>query len=314
MKAFSVLLLTANACLPVIAQASWTPLGDGCNGGPDTNCIVQNDQNISISALPPTGETAIPIRNTTAQVLWLKGYTVFTSARGVSPVRVRGNFHFDASGPSSSSHSTPNATPGASGDVDVGTTPAWYTVLCRPPICIAPNSAFWVTLETGLTNAPNNSTGSPGASQTLDRPVFGVGPWVPSNAVPNPIVRLVCATGAGAVPYLTSLQPPQLGTTFALEIRDADPLALVAFIWSFQQLPTPLDLGFLGAPGCSLFINTDAVLIGSANVGGVATNSLAIPSAPALAGLNFFNQGVEFRSGANALGMIAANAGRGVVN
>jgi hypothetical protein len=82
---------------------------------------------------------------------------------------------------------------------------------------------------------------------------------------------------------------------------------------SFQRLSAPVDLGFLGMPGCSLAISPDAV-VGIVGQGGKAKWQLPIPYKPSLVGVRFYNQAIVLDVGAgNPLGAVMSDAMEGVV-
>jgi PKD repeat protein len=72
-------------------------------------------------------------------------------------------------------------------------------------------------------------------------------------------------------------------------------------------LPLPLDVGFLGAPGCSLRVSLDV----TDTVVGTAPNgawSLAIPNDPLLMGFLVYNQAAVFDPAANTFGFALSHA------
>ncbi|HZN38585.1 MAG TPA: PKD domain-containing protein [Planctomycetota bacterium] len=72
-------------------------------------------------------------------------------------------------------------------------------------------------------------------------------------------------------------------------------------------LPLPLDLGFLGAPGCNLRVSLDV----TQTVAGVPPNgswSLAVPANPALIGFQAYNQAAVLDPAANPFGFVLSHA------
>ena len=71
-------------------------------------------------------------------------------------------------------------------------------------------------------------------------------------------------------------------------------------------IPLPLDLGVLGAPGCSLRVSLDVT---DTLVGASATLpwSFAIPNMPALMGTRIYSQAAPF-STTNAFGFVTSHA------
>jgi hypothetical protein len=107
---------------------------------------------------------------------------------------------------------------------------------------------------------------------------------------------------------------PRIGQPFALQISNL-PLTGPAFLFlglsdqSYLGHPLPLDLGFLGAPGCPLLCSAESLQV-LTNVLGSSVWTFAVPPFP---GAVFFNQAVAFDPAANALGLTTSNGGRSVI-
>lgn len=123
-------------------------------------------------------------------------------------------------------------------------------------------------------------------------------------------------SGSRGVPSLAALSGsvPRVGTTFQARVSNlpwtgAAFLALGLSNTTYTTTPLPLDLGFLGAPGCSLLTSIEEVqpLV---NVLGTATWSFPVPP---LAGLPFYTQVLPLDPSANLLGFSASNGGVGVI-
>jgi hypothetical protein len=103
-----------------------------------------------------------------------------------------------------------------------------------------------------------------------------------------------------------------LGQTTTIEAHNLPPAVAVMNILGFSNttfgaIPLPLDLGFLGAKGCSLRASLDlnqvALSKGTGVGNGTATFSWPIPNLSSLRGLNLFFQALVFDKGANGLGI-----------
>ena len=121
-----------------------------------------------------------------------------------------------------------------------------------------------------------------------------------------------------AVPVLHTTNTPQINDTFRVRIAQARPstTALICLgtsntYWAGYQLP--LDLGFLGAQGCSML--TSVLDAQSVSVSATGTGSFvySLPNNIYLLGLKFYNQFLVLDPGANAFGFAFSNGGAGVI-
>ncbi len=125
-----------------------------------------------------------------------------------------------------------------------------------------------------------------------------------------------CA-GRFTPPTLLADVRPALGKTVTITAVNLPPVAfLPTFLiigfsrttWSGARLP--LDLGFLGAPGCDLLASFDFSLsAGNANV----NVKLPVPNQSQLVGIKFYLQSYGTLSGANAANLIVSSALEGVI-
>lgn len=124
-----------------------------------------------------------------------------------------------------------------------------------------------------------------------------------------------CANGPaprlGAAPGST----PQLGGAFTVQITGlpAAPGALfVAYGFdfaSFQGAALPQELGWLGLPGCFLWLAPSGLGAFVAHAGGSASHTLALPANVALAGTRFLLQALQLDASAPAGVGAPSNAG-----
>ena len=127
-----------------------------------------------------------------------------------------------------------------------------------------------------------------------------------------------CAGTAGTPLLRPATQSlPVLGSTFTLELSrlPTSGIAAISIGFSDQQWngqPLPFALGAIGMTGCSLFASPDFLFIVTATAGS-ASLPWPLPGNASLAGMTFFDQGFALDPGANALGAIVANAGKGVL-
>ncbi|HZN38537.1 MAG TPA: hypothetical protein VFD82_07015 [Planctomycetota bacterium] len=127
--------------------------------------------------------------------------------------------------------------------------------------------------------------------------------------------------GSAGVPLLDALpgERPILGQGFDLQFSSLPltPFNAVFAIFGFSDtvwppFTLPLPLAVIGMPGCTAYVSLDLTFL-LAGQNGVCNWTIPIPSDPALTGLRFFVQGLGQDIGANPAGIVASNAGAGLV-
>jgi hypothetical protein len=120
--------------------------------------------------------------------------------------------------------------------------------------------------------------------------------------------------GSNGVPQLQAANGslPWLGEVFRIELQNGLPtswsVALLGRSTSdWSGIPLPLDLGALGAPGCSLLVSGDLLTLTDIDAAGRAMTSYPIPADLTLLGARFFNQVLVLDLGANLLGLVGSN-------
>lgn len=123
-----------------------------------------------------------------------------------------------------------------------------------------------------------------------------------------------CTTGGVRVEYgAQTREVPVLGSLFVTEVANAPPsgflLRLIGFSDTFSPGygPLPLNLAFLGAPGCSLFVDPMVLEPHFATGAGTATFSLALPASVSFLGMRLHEQVGAFDPAANPLGFVLSN-------
>ncbi|MGE3174675.1 MAG: hypothetical protein AB7O97_18730 [Planctomycetota bacterium] len=154
---------------------------------------------------------------------------------------------------------------------------------------------LWITTQ-DLGTPTFRSTWAYGATDAATFAPFGTG----------------CA-GPGSDPQLdrSAGSLPWLGGTFAVSITGLPPGAADLFVvFGLEQVP-PVELGFLGLPGCYQYVMplTSDRLVG---LGGSAEWSQPVPNAPVLVGMPFYCQAVVADATATG-GAVLSNPGVGVV-
>lgn len=124
-----------------------------------------------------------------------------------------------------------------------------------------------------------------------------------------------CA-GSRGVPTLTASggSLPHAGQLFQATVTNL-PFTAPAFLFlglsntGYGGLPLPLNLGFLGAPACSLLVSGDDVSLVT-NVLGTGHWQWTIPNVP---GAVFYNQAFVFDAAANPLGITTSNGAHATI-
>lgn len=121
-----------------------------------------------------------------------------------------------------------------------------------------------------------------------------------------------------AVPMLYTDSTPQIGDTFRVRLAQARPSSWAAILlgisdtnWAGMSLP--MDLGFLGAPGCALLTSVEDVQRINTDARGTGSFSYALPNSIYLLGVRFYNQFLVADPGVNAFGFAVSNGGVGKI-
>ena len=119
-------------------------------------------------------------------------------------------------------------------------------------------------------------------------------------------------TEIDSTPVRLRMSPrPILGriVTFGtLDIPAPSPFTLT--LLDVQAVPTGVDLGLFGAPGCNAYTGFSAAALSffAFVTNGTSSVNVLIPNAPAFQGLNFFAQSMSATPSANPLGVLVSNA------
>lgn len=123
--------------------------------------------------------------------------------------------------------------------------------------------------------------------------------------------RTVCNRG---VPRLWAQWWPRIGQTLKLHVECTPPGSSMVLLFgasssSWGGVRLPLNLGFLGAPRCSVLASGEGQIDGRTNAQGQIVVSVPIPNDPFLLGKRFYNQAVVFDP--KAQGGLALSQGPG---
>jgi hypothetical protein len=119
--------------------------------------------------------------------------------------------------------------------------------------------------------------------------------------------KVVYGAGCDAPPLALNSNFPVLGTNFTLtttNIHATSPVGLMFF--GDQQIVPPLDLGFLGAPGCSAHTNANLLSLTFPVAAGSGSLAIGIPANPILIGIAFTSQSAAFTPN-NTFGLATSN-------
>jgi hypothetical protein len=120
-----------------------------------------------------------------------------------------------------------------------------------------------------------------------------------------------------AVPALYSTNTPQIGDSFRVRFSQARPSSTALILFGVSNSVwvggLPMDLGFLGAPSCTLLTSIDDVQTMAIDAAGAANHVYQIPNSIYLLGRRFYNQGMIVDPPANGLGFAFSNGGVAVI-
>jgi len=102
-----------------------------------------------------------------------------------------------------------------------------------------------------------------------------------------------CPSNAGGSPLaLHNNGLPALGFNMQIEVTQAAPASFAVLLLAAAQIP-PIDLAFLGAPGCLLYMLPDANLGVGTDASGAAAITFGVPNNPGLIGADLHTQWVD---------------------
>jgi hypothetical protein len=114
--------------------------------------------------------------------------------------------------------------------------------------------------------------------------------------------------GAAGTPAISNQGLPVLGTSFGIEVTNGRASAPAFLVLGFLQ--QSLNLGFIGAPQCTLLLTPDVAVAAATNANGAASVPFAIPADPALNGALLYAQWAALDpAAANPIGLTLSDAG-----
>ena len=213
----------------------------------------------------------------------------------------------------------------------------WQGGNLSPVLPILPNTTIWVAWDPiGGDQVPtegHNASTPPAGAQEYRASSTGSAPWTGPFRQHQWKFRIFCGgqmpgayapfgkgcVGSNAkIPAIAADTVPTLG--LPIQIRLSGGLASTpAFCavgtsdktWGSLQLP--YDLGAIGGPGCSAYVDMPVLLATATNAAGDASLPLQIPNNPGLFGQLVFNQWVVLDPAANNLHATVSNAGKATI-
>jgi hypothetical protein len=155
---------------------------------------------------------------------------------------------------------------------------------------------FGSLANTGVGNGNNALLGfTPGLGSQLPPPIDF------SAAMPY-------TSGDGAIPPILALDArPVIGSTFNMVVTNIDPTTVLQLLSLGTALNPPIDLTFIGMPGCSLHHNALILLTGVA-AGGAFTQPFTVPNNASFLNAQLTAQGFPLTPGLNPFGFVSSNA------
>lgn len=285
-----------------------TPYGSGCPGSVALPPVCL-EQNVSATAsglianAPPGFRLAYGV--TAAQALSITSVELFT--RGGSGQLA---LHRSAGGMGPASSPLATATLSATG------TAGWRAATFAAPVTINAGETFYLIHDAASFDVSLLGGGTPPAVPTLMDPGFGFFVPISLQGIPDQAAWRITCTGSGgnATPVLSTRGVPTTGQSFDLLLDQALPNASAFLLLgtsrtTFQQFTLPLDLGFLGAPGCEILASWDVMLAPfTTDAAGQATIPMPVPNLPGLVDAHVYTQMLIIDPQANALGVATTRA------
>jgi hypothetical protein len=311
--------ILAGALLTAILPAqpgSYASFGTACPGygkGPLTY-QAQNFASGNLETVRYPDELAFGVRSNDGQILFNVDFHA-RSTTGLVESTICALYLDSGAG-------TPSPTPAARGRLTVGPQAGIYTVYLVPPVPVVRDQTFWISqYDTSRILPSAVDSGTAPSVPTYRRNPAGSAnaPWNATSAPRFPAWRLSTCDGRGLWrPLLIGFDAPRVGGRFTLQLHHAAESAPVVLLWGFSDsswlgLPLPFDLTPLGATGCTLYCSGDVQAPSRTDPCGFARFDVDIPIDARLVGLAFFNQWLILDWGANRLGLVASDAGRGVI-
>ena len=292
-----------------IVGGSAVSYGKGCKGSGKAHntCFSKNTSAQGAAASKEDTIYAIEIAPRTENLL-IAGYEIRTNrVRGAATGTMRGTLMLPRLG------GKIPAVEHAVGHVVLDGASRFHRITFDKPVLIPAGVRFFLTVDASEAALPIARSGNVSRRFTQKK---GSKVWLAAGTSPF-IFKIVCASFSTAVPLHTSTKATQ-GNRYTATLTRAAPRSAALFFVGFSDrnlgaLPLPIDLGFFGAPGCSLLSSSE--LSFPVPTDGIGEGSMAFSIVPKLQliGLRFYSQFLVIDPKANSRGLVLSNAMRTVV-
>ena len=286
-------------------SASFQAFGAGCAGSPQVavpTCAQNNASGGPLNQTTSTDEYVYRVGAGSASTL--TSFDLFTRSNTGGAVTVPARIYAAGS-------NGPGAAPIATTTMTVGPTAGFYTATFDPPVAAPPTFYVGVdnTTQTTLLSDLSLGTANLGYKRT------GNGAW--SFQIVRPGWTVQCTNQPlNLTPAMSVAGLPQLGATYAPSVTDAlasTPAILISGlsdqVWQGSALPLALP----GAPGCALLAAADVTAVTFTDAAGGASQSVTVPNAQSLIGLQVFHQWAIWDPAANGLSIVTSDAGAATI-
>jgi len=292
----------------------WTTFGQGCAGSATSplHCASLNGSGGGLLARSFSNEYLYGHRATQAGTL--EAVELYTASSTTAPESTQIAIYLE----SSTGTGIPALQPVRTGTLSVGSIPGFHRAVLDAPLPYRDGDALWI----GQADCSRIYPAVLQSGQDPSLPIFWrrtgtSGNWLQTATLRYPSWRWIC-TGAGqpgAVPVLTAQGEPKIGQTFTLDLLQAAPtsqliLALGGWDIEWYGVSLPLDLGAVGATGCTLFAPLHSTIQSVSTASGTVRWNLQLPNDPIIVGSSIYLQALIADAAANQLGFSFSNAGR----
>jgi hypothetical protein len=296
--------------IPYPEVPAFAPFGQGCETSlpvPPLNCPQLNANGGALSNTLRDNDYCYRVTNSASYEV--VSFEIFSATSTGGNVTVPASIYLDSGG-------TPQANPIATTTMVVSGTPGFYTATFAQPVPVS--GTYYLGFNTSSNNVylSTLTSGASGVGFWRDPP-NGTPNWTQSGLVQRPSWRVQCQSATNfLVPAIGVTGVPQLGTTYQPSVLNAPPSTFAVLASGLSDQTSqgqPLPLPLPGAPGCDLLVAADVLEVAITNIAGFTQSPIAVPNQPALAGAELFHQWFVLDQAANAIGVVASNAGRALI-